>query len=105
MDKEKIKKILDEHDQRLRALEELSKQDSIALRVDLTSEEIARLPPRTQAQRITAGIDKPHYIGKMTTEVLEQLIWSIENIKLEFRTSQHKKDLIKYKKELEKRRS
>ncbi len=97
---EKIENILNEHESRLRALERLLTREPNALKIDLTEQEIMQLSPRTQAERITAGIDKPRFIGRMSKEVLEQMIWSMENLKEAFRKPDHELKLVEYKKEL-----
>ncbi len=65
---------------RVAALEKLKNRESIALVPNLSDRQIAELSPRTQALRITAGIDDPHYIGKMSIEAIKTEIQALENI-------------------------
>lgn len=93
-----IEKRFAEHEARLRALERLQTRENNALKVDLSEEEIASLSPRTQAERITAGIDDSRFIGKKSLEVIEQLIWSIKNTDPNFLKKEQKKLLPKLEK-------
>ncbi len=45
-----------------------------------------RRSARRQAERITEGLDAPHYIGKITPEAARAYIFSILNTKPAFRT-------------------
>ena len=65
---------------RIIALEKLKSRESNALAPNLSNREIAELSPRTQALRITAEIDDPHYIGKMTIEAIKTEIQALESI-------------------------
>ena len=103
MSSTEIKKLLADHGARLRALERLQTRENNALKPDLSPAEIANLSPRTQAERITAGIDKPRFIGIMSLEVIEQLIWSIKNTKPAFLKKELKKSLPKLEAEYKKR--
>jgi len=79
MDDRTLNQKLSDLESRIIALEKLKKRELNALDPNLPKEEIAEMSPRTQALRITAGIDKPHYIGTMSIEAIKTEIRALES--------------------------
>lgn len=66
-------------ERRIEALEEQKSGKFNPLISSLTDEEVQKLPPRTQALRISMGTDLAHFIGKMSTEAIKTEIRALES--------------------------
>lgn len=75
-----LNKKINDLEQRIKALEKLKWRELNATDPHLSKEEIAELSPRTQALRITAEIDKPHFIGAMSIEAIKTEIRALESV-------------------------
>lgn len=80
MDERALNQKLSELESRIAALEKLKNRESNALAPNLSKQEIAELSPRTQALRISAGLDKPHHIGPMSIEAINTEIRALESV-------------------------
>ena len=79
MDDNILDRKLRELDSRIAAIEKLKRRELLAAEPNLTKDEINELSPRTQALRITAGIDNPHFIGPMSIEAIKTEIRALES--------------------------
>ena len=80
MSSDAINKKLKDLETRIEALERLRGRELTALDSTLSTTEIAELSPRTQALRITSGIDQPHPIGRMSPEAIKTELRALEGI-------------------------